>query len=132
MPTHVPETTAAMPIKTVDIKLDEIGYPGWQAAMRLNVRASVYDDFLSQDREAFWSAFGQVVVAWNFRTEEGQPMPLPRDGLGLKDLPYDILNTLTLRYVEAQLASAAVPKAADVSSETSSRINGAAPFGASA
>lgn len=122
----------AMPVKVVDIKLDDIGYPGWYARMRLNVRASVYDDLVGQDRELFWKAFERVVVDWNFHDEDGQTLPLPRDGLGAKDLPYDILNPLVLRYFEAQNQSAAIPKASDDSSATSSRTNGAAPSGAPA
>jgi hypothetical protein len=128
----LPSAAPAMPIKTVVVDLTEIGYPGWHAALRLNVRASVYDDFLSQDREAFWSAFAQIVTGWNFRTEDDQLLPLPRDGLGPKDLPYDLLNTLVLRYVEAQAASAAVPKAVDANSDTTSRTNGVGPTGAAA
>ena len=101
--------------------------PGWQAELRLNVRARTYDDFLSQDRDAFWSAFGVIVQNWNFLSEEGDPLPLPRDGLGPRDLPIDILNTLVLRYVEAMADSAAVPKARVASSATISRTNGAGP-----
>jgi hypothetical protein len=47
-------TGAAMPIKTAVVAFDEVGYPGWHATLRTNPRASVYDDFLSQDQERFW------------------------------------------------------------------------------
>lgn len=121
------QLTATMPIKTAVIALDEIGYAGWQAELRLNVRAKTYDDFLSQDRETFWQAFSAIVVDWNFHDEDGDPLPLPRDGLGPRDLPIDILNTLVLRYVEAMADSAAIPKAREAGSAISSRTNGAAP-----
>jgi len=95
--------------------------------MRLNVRARTYDDFLSQDQELFWKAFSDIVRDWNFLNEDGEPLALPRDGLGPRELPIDILNTLVLRYVEAMAESAAIPKARDGSSATTSRTNGASP-----
>src|SRR5262252_7724041 len=116
---------ASMPIKTTTIALDEIGYDGWSAELRLNVRARTYDAFLSQERDEFWAAFSEIVVRWNLVDEDGKPLPLPRDGLGPRDLPIDILNTLVLRYVEAMADSAAVPKAREPSSATTSRTNGA-------
>jgi hypothetical protein len=115
----------SLPIKTATISLDEIGYDGWLAELRLNVRARTYDAFLSQERDEFWAAFSEIVVGWNFQDEDGQPLPLPRDGLGPRDLPIDILNTLVLRYVEAMADSAAIPKARAERSETTSRTNGA-------
>jgi hypothetical protein len=119
--------SAVMPIKTVVITLDEIAYPGWQAEMRLNIRAHAYDEFLSQDPDKFWSAFTDIVIGWNFVNEDGTPMPLPKDGLGPRDLPIDVLNTLVLRYVEAMADSAAIPKARESGSAITSRTNGAGP-----
>jgi hypothetical protein len=119
--------TASMPIKTAIVTFDDIGYAGWQAELRLNVRARTYDAFLSQDREEFWAALSAIVVDWNFHDEEGDPLPLPRDGLGPRDLPIDVLNTLVLRYVEAMADSAAIPKARDAGSATTSRTNGVGP-----
>jgi hypothetical protein len=118
---------SSMPIKTTTISFEEIGYDGWSAEVRLNVRARTYDAFLSQERDEFWAAFAEIVVSWNFLDEDGQPLPLPRDGLGPRDLPIDILNTLVLRYVEAMADSAAIPKARAEHSETTSRTNGAVP-----
>jgi hypothetical protein len=126
------DVTATMPIKTAVIRLDDIGYDGWQAELRLNVRARTYDDFLSQDRDRFWAAFSEIVRDWNFHDEEGDPLPLPRDGLGPRDLPIDVLNTLVLRYVEAMSDSAAIPKARDATFATTSRTNGAGPSSAAA
>jgi hypothetical protein len=119
--------TATMPIKTACVTFDDIGYAGWQAELRLNVRARTYDAFLSQDRDEFWSAFTEIVCGWNFLSEDGEPLPLPRDGLGPRDLPIDLLNTLVLRYVEAMADSAAIPKARDAGSATTSRTNGVGP-----
>jgi len=119
-------TAPSMPIHFVSIRLDEIGYDGWYAEMRLNIRARTYDDFLNPDRDVFWAALSQIVLKWNFLNEDGTPMPLPKDGLGPRDLPIDVLNTLVLRYVEAMSDSAAIPKARDANSDTSSRTNGVA------
>jgi hypothetical protein len=121
-----------MPIKSVCVALDEIGYDGWQVEMRLNVRARTYDNFVSQDADLFWSAFSDIVQSWNLVDENGQSLPLPRDGLGPRDLPIDILNTLMLRYVEAMADSAALPKARAANSGTISRINGSGPSVATA
>jgi len=125
MPKPLPVTS--MPIHAVDIALDEIGYDGWHVSMRLNVRARIYDDFLSQDREVFWTAFSSIVLDWNFLDEDGSNLPLPKDGLGPRELPIDILNTIVLRYVEAMASSAAIPKARESNSETTSRTNGVGP-----
>src|SRR5262249_44747875 len=115
-----------MPIHFVTVSLDDIGYVGWYVSMRLNIRARTYDDFLSQEEGKFWTAFGLIVIEWNLLDEEGKPLPLPKDGLGPRDLPTDILNSLMLRYVEAMTDSAAVPKARDANSATTSRTNGVA------
>jgi hypothetical protein len=122
----------SLPIRSATVHLDEIGYPGWCVDMRLNVRAKTYDDFLSADAERFWAAFSAIVVGWNLGDEDGTPMPLPRDGLGPRDLPIDILNTLVMRYVEAMAESAAVPKAREASSAVTSRTNGVGPSTGSA
>src|SRR5215831_8511575 len=122
---HKATSVVAMPIVKATIDLTDIGYSGWSAEMRLNVRARVYDDFLSQEQDKFWTAFGLIVQAWNFVDEDGEPLPLPKDGLGPRDLPIDILNTLVLRYVEAMADSAAVPKAREPNLGTTSRTNGA-------
>jgi hypothetical protein len=114
-----------MPIRSATIDLGEIGYPGWEVEMRLNVRARTYDSFLSQDRDEFWAAFGEIVLHWNLKDESGDDLPLPSQGLGPRDLPIDILNTVVLRYVEAMASSAAIPKAHAEGSETTSRTNGA-------
>ncbi len=43
--------SAAMPIQTVDIHLDEIGYPGWVVTMRTNPRSSLYDQVVGKGGE---------------------------------------------------------------------------------
>jgi len=119
-------TTVAFPIKTAEIALDEIGYVGWHATVRLNPRSSVYDQLLSFEGE-WWAAFGQIVLDWNFVSEQGDPVPLPRAVASEKelDLPYGVLTFLFARYLEAVRAATEVPKGPDASSSTTSRTSDA-------
>jgi hypothetical protein len=120
-------TGAAMPIKTAVVAFDEVGYPGWHATLRTNPRASVYDDFLSQDQERFCPALGQIVREWNLADEDGNPLPLPAHGLDPKELPYDVINHLVRGYIDAFNAAAAVPKGSSDSSGGTSSTSGGAP-----
>lgn len=104
-------TGAAMPIKQTVVRFDELGYPGWCATLRTNPRASVYDDFVSNNDERLWSALSVIVLEWNFADEQGVPLPLPGKGLTLKDLPWDLLKHLVSRYIDEFNAAAIVPKA---------------------
>lgn len=118
-------TGAAMPIKTIDITLDEIGYPGWFVTMRTNPRSSLYDALIQTANEEMapaekdevtrrsWAAFGQIVISWNFANEEGEALPQPRDVAGDKDLdlPHGVMAYVLTRYFDAVNAAAAIPKA---------------------
>jgi hypothetical protein len=118
---------AAMPIQTVTIELDEIGYPDWYVTMRTNPRASVYDDFTQQDVERWWAAFGQIVIAWNLADEDGKPLPHPKEVASEKDLdlPISLLAHVLTRYFEAVRDRAAIPKApSDNSAPSSSTSEG--------
>ena len=117
-------TAVAFPIKEAVIALDEIGYAGWQATVRLNPRSSVYDQLVSFD-DGWWSALGQIVLDWNFLTEQGEPLPLPRDVASEKelDLPVGVMTFLFTRYLEAVRAAAEVPKGPDSSSSATSRTS---------
>lgn len=105
-----------MPIKTVRVELEEIGYPGWFVTMRTNPRSSVYDDLIKMDEEAaatWWKAFGQVVIEWNFADEDGKPLPQPSEVQAEKDLdlPISLLAHVLTRYFEAVRTAATLPKA---------------------
>jgi len=118
--------TVALPINTVDISLDEIGYPGWVVTMRTNPRASVYDDLLAvDDMERWWRAFGQLVLEWNFADEDGEPIPLPRDVPSERDidLPVGVVGFIYRRYIEEFRGRIGLPKVPSASSETTSRIS---------
>ena len=116
-----------MPVNTVDIDLDELGYPGWVVTMRTNPRASVCDDFIAlDDPERWWSAFGKIVLSWNFADEDGEPFPLPRDTPSDReiDLPVGVIGFIYRRYVEEFRERIGLPKVPDADSETTSRTNG--------
>jgi hypothetical protein len=117
--------TSAMPIKTIEIALDEIGYPGWVVTMRTNPRASVYDDLVSGDVERWWPAFGQVVRNWNFADEDGRALELPANYQSEQelDLPIGVIAFVLNRYFEAFAAAAALPKGSDANSSTTLSTN---------
>lgn len=121
-------TGAAMPIKLVELTLDEIGYPGWSVSMRINPRSSVYDQLVqTDDLSGWWAAFGTVVIEWNFADEDGAAIPLPREVGAQKDLdlPINLLGFVLTRYFEAVRAAGAFPKASsDNSVPTSSTSEG--------
>jgi len=108
-----------MPIKTVEIKLDEIGYEGWVATLRTNPRAEYYDMFLSTDEEESWKGFGHILVSWNFGDEDGNPLELPPT-LNHAKLPYDVQGYLIRHYIDAFNEAAGVPKGPQNNSENSS------------
>src|SRR5262245_5837095 len=115
--------TVPLRVNSVDIALDEIGYPGWVVTMRLNPRASVYDDFLSvDDLPRWWRAFGKIVQAWNFADEDGQAFPLPRECESERDLdlPVGVVGFILRRYLDEFRATVGLPKVPDSSSGTSS------------
>ena len=117
----------ALPINTVDIALDEIGYPGWTVTMRTNPRASVYDGLLEYDDvPRWWKSFGQVVQSWNFADEDGQPFPLPSELASERDLdlPVGVLGFIYRRYIEEFRVTVGLPKVPDNDSATTSRTSG--------
>lgn len=116
-------TGVPMAIKTVEIKLDDIGYAGWSVTMRTNPRSSVYDEFLAFDEpDRWWLAFGKIVQSWNFADEDGKSFPQPREVASEKelDLPPGVLVYVIQRYFDEFNAVTAVPKAQPVNSEPTS------------
>ena len=72
-------TAVAFPIRTAEIALDEIGYAGWHATVRLNPRSSVYDQLVSFE-DNWWAAFGQIVLDWNFPQRAGRAVAVAECG----------------------------------------------------
>jgi len=124
--------TVALPINTVDIGLDEIGYPGWVVTMRTNPRASVYDSFVAvDDMPRWWQAFGKIVQSWNFADEDSQPFPLPSELASEEDLdlPVGVVGFIYKRYIEEFRVSIGLPKVPVISSESSSTTSVERPIG---
>lgn len=143
-------TGASMPILTVDVDLEDIGYPGWHVIMRKNPRSSVYtqlttfndpgpadpDDVealaeqrrkIQEEQKRWWIAFGQIVIEWNLTDETGKALPQPCEVEQEKDLdlPIKLLQFVLDRYFEAVRTAAAVPKAlSDNSAPISSTSEG--------
>lgn len=120
-------TGVPLAVNTVEIALDEIGYPGWRVIMRTNPRASVYDDLVAaDDMGRWWPAFGKVVLSWNFADEEGHAFPHPRDIASEADLdlPYGVIGFIYRQYVDAFRAGIGLPKVPVASSETISETVG--------
>lgn len=113
-----------MHVKTVEIKLDEIGYEGWSVTMRTNPRSSVYDGLLALDDEGrWWGSFAQIVDHWNFADEDGEALPQPKDIQSERDLdlPYGVIAYVFKRYLEEFRSAAELPKApSELSVPTSS------------
>ncbi len=109
-----------MPVNTVDIDLEELGYPGWVVTMRTNPRSSVYDDLLAvDDMPRWWQAFGKIVQSWNFANEDGEPFPLPRECPTERDLdlPVGVIGFIYRRFIEEFRERIGLPKVPDASSE---------------
>jgi hypothetical protein len=120
-----------MPVKTITIECDEVGYPGWKIEMRLNPRSEAFDIFVSGDEDTSWEGFKQIVVAWNFGDENGVALPLPKDGLKRGQLPSDgLLNFIYKKYFEEFNSRIVLPKPlSEASSDTSQTGNSSASAG---
>lgn len=130
---HRSATGRPMPIKKVRLEFDDDGYPEWYADVRTNVRGSVMDDYRSGEQKPWWRAIGQIVLDWNFCTEDGTPIPLPAelteevDEAGdripktmNRDLPEDLLGALLQKFREAFNAQSQPPKErSEISTPTS-------------
>jgi hypothetical protein len=113
----------ALKLHTLEFDLADIGYPEWSVIMRTNPRASVHDELLDfDDMPRWWRAFGQLVLAWNFADEDGQPFPLPREVASERelDLPVAVVGYIYRRYIEAFRDAVGLPKVPESSSGTTS------------
>jgi hypothetical protein len=115
-------SAAPDPIKTAELSFDDVGYPGWRAIVRTNLRRSVYDDLYAVEPDRWWRAFGQTVVSWNFPDADGNPMPLPREIESVEklDLHIDLISLFLQKYPEAVRTAMALPKASSEASEPTS------------
>ncbi len=98
-----------MPVHTVPVKL-EGEYEGWEAEMRTNIPAELFDRFgdgnlLASDKRV---ALADLITRWNFVDEEGVALPAAKDG-GIHHCPLDLLTHLVRRYKDALDEVAALP-----------------------
>lgn len=118
----------AMPVHTVTITFDAIGYVGWHATVQTNPRAAVYDDLRSFEEGRWWPALGKIVLEWNFPDDDGHTtLPLPRDLASEKELNVPvgvILTYLVGQFFDAVNAAAVLPKAPVAESSTTLPTNG--------
>lgn len=124
------KTPVAMPIKLLTVSCDDVGYPEWEADLRLNPVASVFDVLLSESGETdesvkkWWKAFGVLVVDWNFATTEGVPISLPSEHESEKALnellPPGITTHLYRAWMRKVTEMTKVPKGPDASSSSTS------------
>ena len=97
----------AIRLATIELSGD---YEGWHATMRVNPPVRVWEDFASGEDERFSNALMSLVSEWNFVDDEGQPLPLPKDGLDWNQAPFDLKLRLTNAYSAVVQARMSVPK----------------------
>lgn len=118
-----------MPIKTVDIALDEMGWPGWLVTMRTDPPSSVYDSLIAFDEAGgWWPALGKLVISWNITGEDGHVLPLPKDVPSESDieLRVGLMTYVFTNYLEA-VKAAAIPKGRNDDSPNTSPTSGESP-----
>lgn len=100
----------AMPIKTVTITFDEIGYDGWWCRLRTNPKSELWDRFLSDsEADKVWENFSPFILEWNFGDENGKALPLP-PATKRDDLPIEIPVFMINKFVDAFNERTGLPK----------------------
>ena len=84
-------------VRTAEIDLGG-DYDGWRVTMRLNPSTAVWDDFSSGDTERYDSALAVLILDWNFVDDNGNPLPLPSEGLDWSIAPFDLKLVVTNAY----------------------------------
>ena len=95
-------------------------YEGWFATLRVNPPLSIWDDFSSGDAARYDSALAALVIDWNFVDDQGEPLPLPKDGLDWAAAPFDLKLALTNAYTLKVQERMSVGKAPSTVSEPTS------------
>jgi hypothetical protein len=95
-------------------------YEGWQATMRVNPTLAVWEDFSSGDEGRLAEALKVLVVEWNVPDDDGNPLPLPKDGLDWKTAPFDLKLRLVNGYNDAMTRRISVGKEQPINSEPTS------------
>lgn len=113
----------AMPVETIDVALDDLGYTGWVAKMRTNPRSRDYDNLYSQDFAIEWKGLQAIVLSWNFKDEDGKNLPQPKDLTDAGDLPWKVRNELITRYFNFFRKENGIPKESESNSGNTSTVN---------
>lgn len=95
-------TGRRMPVRTQEITFDWEGET-WHATMRTNAPSGQVDALLGRDPDAYRVALAAVVLEWDFVDDEGEPIPLPKDG-GVGKVSYPQLRALVAAYLDALAA----------------------------
>lgn len=107
-------------VRTARIELDG-DYEGWYATMRVNPSLAIWEDFSSGDGERYESALSAIIVDWNIPDDEGNVLPIPRDGLDWNTAPFDLKVRLTQAFSKTMQARMSPPKEPSTTSEPMSQ-----------
>lgn len=117
-------TVEALPVRSAVVRIPGDAYPGFAATMRLNPRRRVVDELRSGDIGRVSAAVSGLVLTWNFKDEQGQPLdPTPED---IYDLPDDLLAALLTGYFAAFGEATDVPLSSTAPSGTTSTTSASA------
>lgn len=115
----VAEVLVRSAVRTAQLDLGG-DYEGWLVTMRVNPSLAVWEDFSSGDTERYDRALSVLVLDWNFVDDEGQPLPLPRDGLDWSKAPFDLKLAVTNAYSAKVQERMSVGKPQSTASEPTS------------
>lgn len=95
------EETRKAPIRKTRVELTG-EYAGWWFDARVNPRMSTFSMVTSGDIDRLIEALSQLILAWNFVDEDGEPLPEPyKDTAAIGSLASDLFNLVADSYVKA-------------------------------
>ena len=106
-----------MPVKTATLDVALEGYEGWSFTIRSNPKQKTIDALFSKETEQLRDALNTLVVAWNYVDEEGQPLPLPRDG-GLAECTDELIDATWSALIDWLKEKYSAPKVSEKPSES--------------
>ncbi len=93
------ETPKPAPVRTACIELDG-DYAGWWATVRTNLKIRTFKELIAGDLDRSTKALSQILLAWNFVDEQGQPLPSPADPAAIEELTGEQVKLVVDKYVE--------------------------------
>lgn len=103
----VPSDGLRLVVRTATVNLSG-DYTGFWAKMRLNPRRRVLDEISSGDTKRACAGLAAIIVTWNFRDEDGQPVEPTEENV--YDLPDDMMGQLVRGYFAQFQGETTVPK----------------------